>query len=288
MPSVIRTLVAPGSAARLLWVLFGSCLAGSAIQAFFVPAKLLPAGLSGLTVLLAYVSPIPAGATLLVLNIPIFWLGWKKVDADFVVWSLFGMLGFTGSLYLGRPLADLHLMDDFYLNGIAGAVVVGVGTGIVFRARASQGGVDVLAAVIRRRVAIGIAPLLFGLNAVSVLALAFVHGLQAAVATALFIWMETVVIERTIIGVDPNKAMMIVTARGDEVARALSERLNRTATVVPALGGDPGTKQVLFCVVNTRQLVYARALVAEVDPDCFTTVHTVTEVIGGGFKPLPI
>lgn len=284
-----RSFLRNGAPVRLLVVLIGSIISGAGIQAFLVPAKLLPAGLSGFAVLASYVAPIPPGYLLLAFNIPIFYLGWKKADRDFVLWSFVGMLGFTMSLQYSAPLADLGLIKDWYLGAITGAVVVGFGTGLVFRVRGSQGGTDVIAAVIRKRVAVGIAPLLFGLNVSTVIVLAFVHGLEAAVATALVIWLETVVIERTIIGIDPNKAMLIITHKPEEVSAALMSELQRGVTRLHGRGGwKAEERDAIYTVVTTRQLAHARKLIESVDPDCFTTVINVTEVIGAGFRPLPI
>ncbi len=289
MAALIRALVRNDTFGRFMLILVGSIISGAGVQAFLVPAKLVPAGLSGLAVLASYVAPVPAGLLLLALNVPIFYLGWKKADRDFVKWSLFGMLGFTLSLQLSAPLAELHLIKDWYLGGITGAVVVGFGTGLVFRVRGSQGGTDIVAAVIRKRVAVGIAPLLFGLNASTVVALAFVHGFEAAVATTAVIWLESVVIERTIIGTDTNKAMLIVSSKSEEICAALMTELHRGVTRLHAKGGyRDEERDVVYTVLTTRQLAHARKLVEDIDPTCFTTVLNATEVIGEGFRPLPI
>lgn len=287
--ALLSPLKAPRFWLRVLTILIGSSIAGAGIQTFLVPAELLPAGLSGLTVLVALLTPLHAGALLLLLNVPIFLLGWRLVDASFVRWSFLGMLGFTGALQWARPLAELNLISDWYLNAITGAVVVGFGTGLVFRVRASQGGMDIVAAILRRRVGVGIAPLFFGLNAVVVVILGFFYGLQAAVATTLVIWLESLVIEKTIVGIDPHKALFIISDEAERISRALMDDLKRGVTVLHGQGGwEHREKEVLYCIVTTRQLAHARKLIAGIDPSCFVAVHDVTEVVGLGFRALPI
>lgn len=274
---------------RVAYVTFGSLLAAGGVQLFLVPAHLVTAGVAGLAVLLSYVTPIPAGVGLFVLNIPIFLLSRRFLHRDFLLWSLIGMAGFSLGLWATAPLAELHPVKDLYLNLIFGSVVTGFGTGLVFRARASQGGTDVIAAAVRKVSAMSIGLLLFLLNASVVLVLAAFYGLEPALATVVVIAIESVVIERTIIGIDANKAMLTITARPEEVSQALMDRLDRGATIMAATGAFTGeARPIVLVILRTRQLAVATKLVKDIDPQAFTFVHDVTEVIGHGFKAPPI
>jgi uncharacterized membrane-anchored protein YitT (DUF2179 family) len=274
---------------RVAYVLFGSLFAAVGVQLFLVPAHLVTAGVAGLAVLLSYVTPIPAGVGLFVLNLPIFLLSRRFLHRDFLLWSLIGMAGLSLALWATAPLADLRPVKDLYLNLIFGSVVSGFGTGLVFRARASQGGTDVIAAAVRKVSAMSIGLLLFLLNASVVLILAAFYGLEPALATVVVIAIESVVIERTIIGIDANKAMLTITARPEEVSKALMDRLDRGATIMAATGAYTGeSRPVVLVILRTRQLAVATKLVKDVDPQAFTFVHDVTEVIGHGFKAPPI
>jgi uncharacterized membrane-anchored protein YitT (DUF2179 family) len=270
---------------RIALVVVGSLLVGVGVQVFLVPAHLLTAGVSGLAVLLSYVTPIPAGLGYFILNIPIFLLSSRYVRREFLVWSLVGMAALSAALWATAPLADWRPVQDLYLNLIFGSVVCGFGTGLVFRARASQGGTDVIAAAVRKVSSIRIGILLFLLNASVVVVLAAVYGLEPALATIVVIAIEAYVTERTIIGIDANKAMLTITARPDDVAKALMERLDRGATILSATGAFTGeTRPVVMVILRTRQLAVATRLVRDVDPEAFTFVHDVTEVLGHGFE----
>ena len=275
--------------ARLALTVVGSLLCAAGVNAFLVPADLLTAGVAGLAVLLSYVTPVSSGVLLFALNAPVFAAGWRLVDRDFVLWSALGMASLSAGLSLTAPLADWHLVSDWYLGAGTGAIVAGFGSGLVFRARASQGGTDVVAAIIRRRREVPIGMLLFVLNASVVAVLAFVKGLEPALATTFVILLESVVVEKTIIGVDANKALMIITDRPREIADALMERIGRGVTFLHGVGAFTGhEKQVVYCIITTRQLAHAKKIVKDLDPACFTTVHDVTEVVGKGFKQAPI
>jgi uncharacterized membrane-anchored protein YitT (DUF2179 family) len=276
-------------ALRLTMVAIGSVVCAVGVNAFLVPADLLTAGVAGLAVLLSYVTPLSSGVLLFALNAPIFAAGWRWVDRDFVLWSFVGMVGLSAAFQLTAPMAAWGLVEDWYLNAGTGAIVAGIGSGLVFRARASQGGTDVVAAIVRRRRAVPLGLLLFVLNASVVAVLAFVKGLEPALATAFVILLESVVVEKTILGVDANKALLIITSRPREVADALMAGIGRGVTFLQGEGAYTGhAKQIVYCIITTRQLAHAKKIVKDLDPACFTTVHDVTEVVGKGFKQAPI
>ncbi len=275
--------------ARLGQVTLGSLIGAVGVNLFLVPQNLLTAGVAGLAVLLSFLTSLPSGAILFVLNIPIFLAAARIIDREFVWWSLLGMGTLSAGLAATEPLATLRPVSDPYLNILAGSVVVGFGSGLVFRARATQGGTDVLVAILRRYYAIPIGTALLALNTATVTVLALVYGLEPALYTIVVIWLESQVLERTIIGVDANKAMMVITDQPEEVAKALLEQVGRGVTFLYGRGAYTGReKKVVYCIVTVRQLAHAKKVVRSVDPHCFTTVHDVVEVIGKGFRQSPI
>lgn len=274
---------------RILLVLLGSFLAALGVQLFLVPIHLLTAGIAGFALLLSYVTPIPAGVGLFILNVPIFLFCMKYLEREFLIWSVVGMATLSASFALTAPLAELHPVKDLYLNLIAGAVVSGFGCGLVFRARASQGGTDVIAAAVRKVSSVRIGFLLFALNASVVVILAVMYGLEPALATIVVIAIESVVIERTIIGIDGNKALMIITTKPKEVSEELMRKVDRGVTILEASGAWTGERRpVAMCILRTRQLAIATKVVRDIDPESFTYVQDITEVMGHGFKASPI
>ncbi len=274
---------------RVAGVLVGSVIGAAGINLFLVPQNLLTSGVAGLAMLVSFLAPIPAGVVLFVLNIPIFVAAARVIDRDFVAWSLLGMVGLAGGMAATEPLAAIRPVSDPYLNLLAGSVLVGFGCGLVFRARATQGGTDILVAILRRRFAIRIGTALFALNSATVAVLGIVYGVEPALYTVLVILVQAQVLERTIIGIDANKAMIIITDRPEEVGRALLEKVGRGVTFLHGRGAYTGReKEVVYCIVTLRQLAHAKKVVQSVDPECFTTVHDVVEVIGKGFRQSPI
>lgn len=276
-------------AKRAMLVTLGCILGAVGVQVFLVPIHLLTAGVAGLAVLVSYVSPLPVGVVLFTLNVPIFLICRRYLDRDFLLWSLVGMLGLSAAFALTAPLSTLHPVEDPYLNLIAGGVIAGLGTGLVLRSRASQGGTDVIAAAVRKVNSIRIGTLLFALNASVVVVLAAIYGLEPALSTILVIAIESVVADKTITGIDANKVLMTTTAKPTEVSKTLMEKLDRGVTILNGTGAYTGEpRPVLMCILRTRQLAVAIKAVKDVDPEAFTYVQDVTEVFGHGFKAPPI
>ncbi|HHW97656.1 MAG: YitT family protein [Myxococcota bacterium] len=267
----------------------GSIISAAGIQLFLAPAHLVTAGVAGLAMLMAYLTPIPTGVWLFLLNTPIFLLARKKVDKEFLVGSLLGMAGLSVALWALEPLIAWSPVKDLYLNLIFGGAVTGLGMGLVFKARCSQGGTDVIVAALRKTTSINLGVLMFILNASVVLVLAVIYGLEPALATVVVIAIESVVVDKTIIGLNANKAMLTVTSNPQAVSSALMDKLDRGATILQANGAFTGEpRPVVMIVLNTRQLARATKIVKDIDPKAFTFVHDVTEVIGHGFTAPPI
>ena len=271
---------------RFLLVMFGCLITAVGVNAFLVPHNLLTAGVSGIAMLAHYLVPsLGLGIWVLILNIPIFILGWFMIDRPFTLWSLVGMVGLSVSLEITAPLADMHIVKDLYMALIAGGVVAGIGVGMTFRARASMGGTDIIAAILRRKYSMTIGTAQTVMNVVIVMVLGLQFSLEKALASAFSIFAESWAMDKAIMGLETNKALMIVTEKPQEVTEGLMARLRRGVTLLDGHGGYLGdAKQIVYCIISPRQLSIAKGIIEDIDPHSFTTVTNTVEVLGQGFK----
>jgi len=275
---------------RIFLILLGSFLGAVGINMFLVPFKLLTAGVAGIALLISYVWPVlSVGVLMVLINVPIFIAGWLYVDRKFTLWSLVGMLSLSTAVDLTRSWAAYKPVNDLYMSLIVGGLLSGIGVGLAFRARGSMGGTDIIAAILRKYYSMSIGTTQLALNGFIVLALGWKFGWTLALASAFSIYCESWSIDRTILGLNTTQALMVISDRPREVGEALMEKLNRGVTYLAATGGySEAPKQVVYCVIPTRQLSYAKAIVEDVDPRSFSTVMDTVEVIGKGFRRLPI
>lgn len=270
---------------RIVFVLLGSFLNSIAINLFIIPHKLLSGGVAGIAIILQYLANIPSGYLILALNIPIFIYGMREVDRDFIIFSIIGTFSLSAFLVLTAGIRKYLIVDDILLSCVFAGVIGGFGAGIVFRNRASMGGVDIIAVAIKRRSGINISTISLAINAVIVLIGLFINRIEIALYTLITMYISSVVINRVIEGFDRKKLLLIVTEKEKEVSTTIMEELGRGVTYLYGEGAYTGeNKRIIYCIVTLNQIVKVKKMIQDIDPTSFISVIDAAEVQGKGFK----
>jgi uncharacterized membrane-anchored protein YitT (DUF2179 family) len=270
---------------RVLLVLLGSFINSIAINAFIIPHKLLSGGVTGIAIIIQYISNIPSGYLILALNIPKFLIGLKMVDRDFIIFSLIGMISLSAFLVLTKDIALKLRVDDILLSAIYGGVVGGTGSGIVFRSRASQGGTDIIAVVLKKIFGINISTLSMAMNGFVVLIGLFINRVELALYTLISMYITSVVLNRVIEGFDRKKLLLIITSKEEEVSQAIMKELGRGVTYFFGEGAyTRENKKIIYCMITLNQMVRTKKIVEDIDPSAFISIIDASEVQGKGFK----
>jgi uncharacterized membrane-anchored protein YitT (DUF2179 family) len=274
---------------NLVLIVIGSLISATGINALLVPHKFLSSGVSGLSQLLSYVTPVSVGTYVLVLNIPIFIMGWFRVGRGFVLGSAIGLGAFSGALYATEWMSHMGWAPEPLLSALIGGVLSGGGTGLVFRANSSHGGVDIIAAAVKKSWSFSIGTVIFCFNIGIVILLAVLFGLQAALYTIVAQFCSAMALDRVMIGFDTSRAVFIISTEPQKIADMILTRLGRGVTFLEGEGAWLHRKQrVIYCVVTLRQLARVKHFVQMCDPNAFLTVAEVSEVAGKGFRAVPI
>jgi len=276
-------------AINLLLILIGSVISAVGINAFLVPHKFLSGGISGLSQLFSYVTPLSVATYVLLLNIPIFIMGWFTVGRVFVVGSAIGMLTFSGCLYATEWMATTGWAPERLLSAFIGGALSGGGTGLVIRANSSHGGIDIIAAMVKRRWSMSMGTVSFVVNLVVVSILGLTYGLHVALYTVIVYLCSALSLDRVMRGFDTRCAIFVVTTEPEKIAQLIMQKLKRGVTYLDGEGAYTGRRErVIYSVVTLRQLARVKHYVRSTDPKAFLTVADVSEVAGKGFKQLPI
>ena len=266
-------------------IIIGSFMSSIALNAFIIPHKLLSGGVSGISLIIQYLSGIPSGYLILVFNLPIFIIGLRVIDKDFILFSAIGMISFSVFLILTKDISHFLQVKDILLSCIYGGVISGIGAGIVFRCRASQGGIDIIAVIMRRRVGTSIASLAFGMNLFVVIIGAFIGSIEKAMYTLILMYITSVVIDKVIGGFDIKKMLLIITEKEVEVSKAIMKDLGRGVTFLYGEGAYTGDqKKVIYCMITVKQLSRIKKIIEDTDPTSFISIIDASEVKGQGFK----
>ncbi|MFH0799353.1 MAG: YitT family protein [Pseudomonadota bacterium] len=274
---------------NILLIASGSFISATGINAFLVPHKFLSGGVSGLSQLLSYVSPVSVGTCVLLLNIPVFIFGFRYVGRVFVLGSLVGLTAFTLSLWGTSWMAHTGWAPEKMLSALIGGALSGGGTGLVFRANSSHGGVDIIAAAVKKRWSISIGTVVFMSNALIVSILALIFGLHVALYTIVAQFVSSMTLDKVLMGLDTSRAVFIISSEPQKIADLITKKLGRGVTFLDGEGAYLGRRQrVIYCVVLLSQLARVKHYVQSTDPQAFLTIAEVNEVLGKGFKAVPI
>lgn len=265
--------------------LLGAAVMALALDMFLAPGGIAPGGVSGLAMIVGYFADFPIGILIFLINIPIFIWGFMEFDRKFLISSVVGMIAlsvFTD--VFGRFITPMT--DNEILQAVFGGAMMGLGMAIVFMSGATTGGSDIVAKILKKRFpyfSIGIFILI--IDAVVVLLSGLVSGRWETMlfsGAALYISSRT--IDGVLDGVDYSKMAFIISDYTEEIAAAISEKMQRGATVFSGYSGYSGMdKDTIMCVVRRNEIVKLKEIVRDIDRGSFVVVADVREVLGNGF-----
>lgn len=269
------------------WIFLGSVLYSLSFDWFYVPNQIGFGGLTALGMILNHLSPaIPIGTVVLVLNIPIFILGWKFLGGHTLVSSLFAMTATSVLVDLIAAAYTFPAMDPM-LAAVFGGVTLGLSLGMIFSKGATTGGTDLIARLLKLPFAwlpVGKLLLVVDLAMLLAVSIAF-RSMESAMYGIISLYISTLVMDGVLYGMDRSKVAYIVTARPREVAAEIDRQMDRGVTYLHGEGSFSGKeKLVLMCAFKQRQIVPLKALVHELDPEAFLIVCDAHEVLGQGFR----
>jgi uncharacterized membrane-anchored protein YitT (DUF2179 family) len=268
-----------------LFILIGVLLTAAGLDMFLVPNKIAAGGVSGIATIVYYAAKLPVGITMLVINIPLFLTGVRKLGVGFGFRSLFGTVMLSVFVDLIAPYLPVPTRDPL-LASIYGGIIVGVGIGIVFRNRATTGGTDLAAAIMNNYLRISVGVALFAIDAAVIVAAGIVFAsAELALYALLTVFLTARVIDMVLEGFGYAKTAFIVSQKAREVADAILEEMDRGVTSLQGMGMYSGLpRDVLLSVVTRSEISSLKALVHSIDPEAFVILADVHEVLGEGFR----
>lgn len=266
-----------------LGIAVGSFIFAFGLNYFIMANGLAEGGFTGIALIVHYLTGLPAGAIIFVLNIPLFFVGWYKWGKTFVFKTILGVAMVSLATDLTQGLAlQTH---DLLLAALYGGVLSGVGIGLVLRSGATTGGVDILARLIHEEKGISMGKVYFLFDLVVLAVVAVLFGLEKALYTLVTVFIFSQVVDRIIEGVDEAKAVIIISQATETITPAIMKELDRGTTIIRGMGGyTREEKNVLYVVVSRYQLLPLKKIVKEIDPRAFVIVSDVHEVLGEGFR----
>lgn len=270
-------------------IIIGTFLMAISINVVYEPMSLVTGGITGLSIVIKYLSKpfidggIPIWLSNVILNVPLFLIAIKLNGISFIKKTLFATVSLTVALYI-IPVLDITY-TDYLLAAIFGAVIGGVGLGLVFATTATTGGTDLLGMIIHLKFKhITAAQLLAIIDGIIVIAGGLTFGIQRALYAVIAVYITSKVIDSILEGLKFAKLAYIISDHYESIAKDIMDTVDRGVTSIHATGMYSNEeKKMLFCVVSKKEIVNIIDIVAKKDPSAFVIVSDVREVLGEGF-----
>ena len=271
------------STKQVLWnlvlIAVGSMLCATGIKGILIPQQFLSGGVTGLAIIIHYLVPsLPIAMLYLILNIPIYALGWMYVGRRFFLYSIAGLLIFSGALTYPNIVLPVH---DKILSAILAGIIIGVGSGIILRSLGSAGGMDILSIFFMKRFSIRLGSSVLAFNAIILGIGAVLFSLEMALYTLIFLYVNSLMINLVVTGLSQRKAVHIISPKWEAITQEINEKIRRGVTIMRGQGGYTNQEhQILYTVITFRELARLKRLISTVDPNAFVVVTDTLEVMG--------
>jgi uncharacterized membrane-anchored protein YitT (DUF2179 family) len=264
-------------------ILVGCVLGAAAYPMFLIPNAIAPGGLSGVATILYVLLHTPVGLVSLMMNIPLFIVGFRSMGRVFAFRSLVATVLFSLLIdWLPLPVVT----HDMLLGSLFGGVLMGLGLGLILRGGATTGGTDMIARMVHARFQhISVGAFLFFIDFCVVLGAGFFIKAELALYAFISIYTATRVIDLVVEGFNRQKACYIITEHTDVVKDKLMQGLGRGLTILSARGGYQGAdRPVLLCIVSAQEVTHLKTIVRLEDERAFVFITEAHEVLGEGFR----
>ena len=282
--SLVHTSPVARHIVRYAQIVLGALLTSLGYNLFLLPAHLLTGGISGIAIVIYYLTGLPVGAQNFVYNLPILYLAYRMFGRHYAFDTIFGTVVLSILLDLTHFVVDWNVCANIVLNSVFGGVLTGIGFGMVFRVNANTGGLDVVGAVVKKYYAIDMGTVVFVLNFLIVAGSAFVCTLEEMLFTFISIYVIAELTNRVAAGLNREKSIVIISGEAEKICNDIMENVHRGVTYLDGRGGlTKEPRGILFAVVSLTQVGRVKTIVRHHDPQAFMIVSDTSEVTGKGF-----
>lgn len=271
---------------NILFILLGAAIFSFGLVHFNMQNNLAEGGFTGITLLLYFVYGWSPSITNLLLNLPLFFLGWKLLGRNTLIYTIIGTIGV--SLFLSifqKYTIDMPLYEDLFLAALFAGVFIGIGLGIIFRYGGTTGGVDIIARLAQKYLGwtMGRTMFMFDFFVITLSLITYLNY-REAMYTLVVVFVGARVIDFMQEGAYAARGAMIISDKNEEIAANIMKEMDRGVTSLKAVGSyTKAERDVLYCVVAKNEIVRLKHVINSVDPHAFVSVTVVHDVLGEGF-----
>ena len=271
---------------RILMVIAGNVIYALTVQLFLLPGNLITGGSTGIALAVHHLWGLPVSATVMVFNVAMLIVGFLLLGKAFALTTILSTFTYPIALeLLGRILPAGGLTDDVLLCTIFSGLGIGIAVGVVIRAGASTGGMDIPPLVLQKFFRIPVSASLYVFDTCILLMQAMFSDMTRILYGILLVMIYTMVIDRLMLMGTTQTEVKIISSRSEEIRQAVLEQLDRGITMLDGRTGYLGQEmEMIFTVISNRELPRIEKIVHAIDPECFMVVSKISQVSGRGFS----
>ncbi len=270
---------------NIMLSVLGCIISSFGTACFLLPNKLSSGGFSGIATIFYYFFEVKMGTTILILNIPLFIIAYFRLGKRFFCKTIISTIIFS---YLIDMFDKLTVpINDRFLASIYGGIFIGLGQALIFKAKSSTGGSDLIASLVNSfKPGFRMGNALVVLDTIIViLNLIFFKNIEIGLYSAIAIYVVGKMIDIVFEGINFSKMIYIISDKYEEIAYRLNIELERGGTGLYGKGlYTQKDKMIIMCVTKRNNLIEIEDLAKKIDSEAFIIITDVREVYGEGFK----
>lgn len=271
---------------NIFFIMMGAAIFSFGLVHFNMQNNLAEGGFTGITLLLFFLFKWDPSFSNLLLNMPLFFIGWKLLGRNVFLYTIIGTVSVSVFLWIfQRYPIDMPLNEDLTLAALFAGVFLGIGLGIIFRYGGTTGGVDIIARLVHKYAGVSMGKTMFIFDFfVITLSLITYLSYREAMYTLVAVFVGARVIDFMQEGAYAARGAMIISDSNEVIAEKIMKEMDRGVTVLKGHGSfTKKEREVLYCVVGRNEIVRLKNVIISVDPHAFVSVSVVHDVLGEGF-----
>lgn len=271
---------------NILYIFIGSLLYAISVNSFTLANNLGEGGVTGISLILYYLSNFPPGVTIFLINVVILTIGYKYLDRETIAYTI------VANVFISVLLEVVHvgtfIPENSLLAPIGAGVFMGVALGIIMRGEGTTAGSDIIAQMMRKYLGMNLSVALLLIDVIVVLSGSFLIGAENTFLTLVNLFVQSRVLDFVLEGLNPKKSVFIISPKYKEIAKEIEKQIGRGMTVLYGEGHyTQERKNILYIIINRQQILPIKRIIESVDDRAFVTISDVQEVSGEGFTYLP-
>lgn len=270
----------------IFFILLGTAIMSFGLVNFNMQNKLAEGGFTGITLIFYFLFKWDPSYTNLILNIPLFFIGWKLLGRNAFLYTIIGTVSVSIFLWIfQRFTIEMPLKSDLFLASLYAGAFSGAGLGVIFRFGGTTGGVDIIARLVQKYFGWGMGKTMF-LFDVCVITLSLVTYLnyKQAMYTLVAVFVGARVIDFMQEGAYSARGAIVISEKNEQIAQRIMAEMDRGVTALRGYGSyTKNEREVLYCVVAKNEILRLKNLITSVDPHAFISITIVHDVAGEGF-----